>query len=424
MSSVQESSGRRSGSPRPADWALAALVVVLLLFGPVTGRRARHPRPGPGPRRPCSPGVRGWRWCGAAAIPWPSPPVSWPVTPGLLLTAGLVPPFACWVLVWSTGSHLDETRGSVLLAVVTALGTGLLVLLAELTGPGAGASALLVLVTLAVALAAVALRTERGRVEAVRRRAQDEERLRIARELHDLVGHGLSVIAVQSSTARMALDVEDAETARTAMNAVESSSRTAMREMRQMLGVLVDAAGDTTGEEQSVAPPGSLTSRPRRQPRAGGMVVGLLMKGRLDDIAPAVQLCAYRVVQEALTNAVKHSPGASADVRVNADGDTLRVTVTSSPAGPAENAAEGSGTGLEGLRVRVEALGGGFRAERSAEGWLVDSIPTNIPWCTPRNVPRTMTLSRSLRTSSAMSWLSPPERQSRPERCVRPALDL
>ena len=256
-----------------------------------------------------------------------------------------------------------------MLAVVTALGTGLLVLLAELTRPGAGASALLVLVTLAVALAAVALRTERGRVEAVRRRAQDEERLRIARELHDLVGHGLSVIAVQSSTARMALDAEDEKTARVAMNAVESSSRTAMREMRQMLGVLASAAGDTTGEDQSVAPAARIADIATLVDnlRAGGMVVELLMKGRLDDIAPAVQLCAYRVVQEALTPiAIEHSPGASAEVRVNADREALLVAVSKQPRRASEDAVEGSGTGLEGLRVRVDALGGEFRAERSA----------------------------------------------------------
>ena len=183
------------------------------------------------------------------------------------------------------------------------------------------------------------------------------------------------MIAVQSSTARMALDAEDAETARTAMTAVESSSRTAMREMRQMLGVLGNAAGDTTGEDQSVAPAPRIPDIATLVDnlRAGGMKVELLMKGRFDDIAPAVQLCAYRVVQEALTNAVKHSPGASADVRVTADGETLLVAVTSSLGPPAENAAEGSGTGLEGLRVRVAALGGEFRAERSADGWLVEA---------------------------------------------------
>jgi signal transduction histidine kinase len=180
----------------------------------------------------------------------------------------------------------------------------------------------------------------------------------------------------------MALDAEDAETARVAMNAVESSSRTAMRELRQMLGVLVDAAGDTTGEAPSVAPAPRIPDIATLVDnlRAGGMMVGLLMKGRLDDIAPAVQLCAYRVVQEALTNAVKHSPGASAEVRVIADGETLLVAVTSGPGGPAEKGIEGGGTGLEGLRVRVDALGGEFRAERSAEGWLVEAqLPLSQP---------------------------------------------
>ena len=374
MSSVQES-GRRRGSPRPADWALAALVIVLMLFGPVTGQSAA-----PSPA-----------WFGTAAtllavgqglaLAWrrryPGAVAACVLAcyAGTALTAGLVPPFACWVLVWSTGSRLDERRGSVLLAGMTALGTGLLILVAELTRPGAGASALLVLITLAVALAAVALRTERGRVEAVRQRAQDDERLRIARELHDLVGHGLSVIAVQSSTARMALDAEDEATAREAMNAVESSSRTAMREMRQMLGVLVSAAGDMTGEDQSVAPAPRIRDIAALVDnlRAGGMEIELVMTERLDDIAPAVQLCAYRVVQEALTNAVKHAPGASADVDVNAEGETLRVTVTSTLGGSAGNVVEGSGTGLAGLRVRVDAVGGEFRADRTAESWLVEA---------------------------------------------------
>ncbi len=84
------------------------------------------------------------------------------------------------------------------------------------------------------------VRSERGRVEAARGHAVVEERLRIAGDLHDLVGHGLSTIAVQSGTARVALDAGDEQAARAALTAVESTSRTAMREMRQLLAVLRD----------------------------------------------------------------------------------------------------------------------------------------------------------------------------------------
>jgi signal transduction histidine kinase len=155
-----------------------------------------------------------------------------------VVAVGVVPPFAEWVVIWSLATTDGPRRTSIVAAVVAACTTVLLVVVGELVSPGRGASVLLVSATVVVTLAGVLVRSERARLDAVRERAASEERLRIARDLHDLIGHGLGIVAVQSSTARMALDSGDTATARTAMSAVESSSRSAMREMRELLGVL------------------------------------------------------------------------------------------------------------------------------------------------------------------------------------------
>src|SRR4051812_13873134 len=145
----------------------------------------------------------------------------------------VVPPVALWVALWS----LAEARGKEPSAVLT-VGSVAVLLAGEALHEGAGLGVLLSGVTVALVLAAMLRRSERGRLDAVRAEATIEERLRIAQDLHDLAGHGLGVVAVQSSTARVALDAGDTATARVALSAVESSSRAALREMRQMLGVL------------------------------------------------------------------------------------------------------------------------------------------------------------------------------------------
>ena len=274
----------------------------------------------------------------------------------------VVVPAAAWVAVWSVAAvvpdRLRALRG-------TALATGALVgVLAagEALHAGSGLAVLLAGVTVAVGLTALLRRSERGRLEAVRAEATSAERLRLARDLHDLAGHGLGVVAVQSSTARMALDAGDTATAREALAAVEASSRSALREMRQLLGVLRSPA-----EGEAPAPGLADVAALVEGVRAGGVEV----RAEVDaaDVPAPAQLCAYRVVQEALTNAVKHGRG-PVDVEVRRDRTTLRVSVVSRGS---RSSAAGTGSGLDGIRARVEAAHGTTRIGPVDGGWSVEA---------------------------------------------------
>jgi signal transduction histidine kinase len=300
---------------------------------------------------------------------------------GLAFVQGVVPPYAAWVVIWSLATSGKDRQRSITRAAEAAGATSVLLIAAELLRPGAGASFLLVVVTVLLTLTAVLVRSERARVEAVGRRAATEERLRIARDLHDLVGHGLSAIAVQSSTARVALDAGDADTASSALTAVERTSRVAMREMRQMLGVLSEVDDDGPPE------PGTPANLPSpglddiitlvENVRAGGVAVALSRSGPWEAASPAVQLCAYRLVQEGLTNAVKHAPGAPVVVRLDATMSEGRVAVLTAGGGMAGAVSSagvpGGGRGLAGLRTRVAALSGEFASGPTPDGWLVEA---------------------------------------------------
>jgi signal transduction histidine kinase len=284
------------------------------------------------------------------------------------LAVGLTPPLGPWVMIWSTGATLAVPGFPRRLPVLTTVATCVLIAVAEVSQPGAGASALLAALTVLVALSAVLVRTDRGRVEAVREGAATQERLRIARDLHDVVGHGLSVVAVQSSTARLALDSGDPGTARTAIGVVEAASRTAMREMRQMLGVLTDRPERPgTSGVPGIADINDLVT----ELRAAGVPVRCEVSGPWDRSRSAVQLCAYRVVQEATTNAVKHCPGQPISIQVVAGADELVITVANKATG--SNSTPGGGMGLPGLRARVDAEGGRFHAGPTPGGWQVEA---------------------------------------------------
>jgi signal transduction histidine kinase len=266
--------------------------------------------------------------------------------------------------------------------VGTALVAAVLVVIAELRWQGAGASGLLVAVTVVVTLGAVLVRSERSRVEAVARVAAAQERLRIAGDLHDLVGHGLSAIAVQSSTARMALEADDHLAVRASLTAVETSSRAAMREMRHMLGILHDGAvarvepGRVRGPVSDVglSDIGDLVENVR----AGGLPVDFVVVGDGANTSPAVQQCAYRVAQEALTNAVKHAPDASVAVSLAATKQSLRLTVETVGGTTATDGSDSGGLGVDGIRRRVATVGGRAQIGSTARGFVVDvELPTH-----------------------------------------------
>jgi signal transduction histidine kinase len=364
--------------PGGVDWALAALLVVLQTLAPQAGQPVE---------------IAAWREQVAGPLALGQGlPVAWrrrrpfavatsvlACYAGYVVVVGLAPPFAAWVVIWSLATSGAERRRSIAAALVAAAATVVLVVVGELISAGSGASILLVSATVVVTLVAVLVRSERGRLEAVRQGAASEERLRIARDLHDLVGHGLSAVTVQSSAARMALDTGDTATARKALTAVESSSRTALREMRQMLGVLRTISDARTGDDADAgtdnAPTPGLADIAVLidNVRLGGVAVTSETTGDVLDVPPAVQLCAYRVVQEALTNAVKHAPGAVVTVRVVGSDQTLHVAVETSGGMPSDGHVDSGGFGLEGIRTRVAAAGGQTRIGRTSKGWQVSA---------------------------------------------------
>jgi signal transduction histidine kinase len=210
---------------------------------------------------------------------------------------------------------------------------------------------------------------EHEQAEALRR-AAEHERARIARELHDVVTHNVSMMVIQAGAARKVMPA-DPEQAREALLAVEAGGRAAMAELRHVMGLLtMDSDGaDPAGAAGLTPQPGldRLEALVQRV-RDAGTPAELTVTGDPRPLLPGVELTAYRVVQEALTNTVKHAAGASAAVRVEYGADQLRVEVTDSGGGASPSAATGNGRGLIGLRERLAVYGGTLHAGRRLSG--------------------------------------------------------
>lgn len=203
-------------------------------------------------------------------------------------------------------------------------------------------------------------------------RAVSTERQRIARELHDVVSHQVSVIVIQAGAARRALGRRPDDVA-TAIGAIEIAGRSALTDMRRMLGML--SAPDTRDGDSSLAPLPSLDRLGALVDTvsAAGVRVGLSIEGDRRPLDPAVELAAYRIIQEGLTNVLKHSSGSEAQVRVAFGPDVLRIEIenavtTRSPDLPAR---EGEGHGLIGMRERAAMLGGELEAGATPSGFRV-----------------------------------------------------
>jgi len=184
------------------------------------------------------------------------------------------------------------------------------------------------------------------------RAAVAEERARIARELHDVVGHSVSVMTVQASGVRRLLR-PDQEREREALLIVERTGREALAEMRRMVGVL-----RRPEEAPALAPQPSLEHVERlvEQAREAGLPVELRVEGDAVDLPAGVDLTAYRLVQEGLTNALKHAQAKHAEVVVNYGAGTIEVTVSDDGKGVGNG--DGGGHGLVGMRERVLVYGG------------------------------------------------------------------
>ncbi|MFI8091805.1 sensor histidine kinase [Streptomyces sp. NPDC086080] len=187
------------------------------------------------------------------------------------------------------------------------------------------------------------------------RREVAEERGRIARELHDVVAHHMSVISVQTGLARFVFDTDRA-TARTALDTIDATGKEALDELRRMLMVLrSDGDGAPAGPMPGLARLDEMAGRIR----SGGVPVTVTVEGTPRPLAPGVDLCAYRVVQEALTNVVKHAPGARAEIRLRYEPHQLIVSVTDDGEGViSARVRSDGGHGLLGMRERAKLYGG------------------------------------------------------------------
>ncbi len=219
------------------------------------------------------------------------------------------------------------------------------------------------------ALIAWSRRRQRGREEQARRVVIDE-RLRIARELHDVVAHHVSVMGVQAAGARRILDKRPDEAA-AALEAIEATSRQAVVELQQLLGVL-RATDDTTTTEgrPGIGQLPALASASRD----AGLPVELLVEGKPPDSLPAtLDLSIYRIVQEALTNALKHGgPGTNAEVRVRFAQRSVELLISDDGGGAGGGSgSDGGGRGIVGMRERVALFGGELTAGPRPEGGFV-----------------------------------------------------
>jgi signal transduction histidine kinase len=219
------------------------------------------------------------------------------------------------------------------------------------------------MVVLVAAAEVVRFRREREvaalhtRLEEERRRASDE-RLRIARELHDVLAHSISVINVQAAVALHLID-ERPEQARIGLTAIKDVSKDALGELRSVLAALRQP-----DEPSERAPAPSLANLDELVTRtaAGGLEVRTEIAGSLERLPASVDLAAFRILQEALTNVIRHAGTSTASVRVVHDREMLVLEIEDDGRGPPSNGGAGLGTGIQGMRERAAALGGAVEA--------------------------------------------------------------
>jgi signal transduction histidine kinase len=373
----------RHMAPRPTgrDWLVAGLLTLLCVVAP----RAGPPAPEDPP------------WVAAVGLGLgllQGLPTAWrrthpsavaamvvPAYVAYAVVVDSVPPYAGWVVLFAVIVYVREPRRAAvlggILAVVLMAGHGLADVLHR---QGLGDVPIVLLLTVVVALAGALTRAELGRVAALRERAASlererdavraqaalEERLRVARELHDVVGHGLSAISVQSGAARVALDAGELGAVQAALSNVEATSREALQEMRQVLGVL---------RARSTAAPPGLAELDELIGQAAGVRASVTRSGNLSQVSPTVGLCAYRIVQEALTNVARHATDAKVTVAVAAVDGQLRVEVTDTGPAKIRSQSPSVGHGLLGMRERVQALHGTFDAGPTGSGgWRVRAV--------------------------------------------------
>lgn len=190
------------------------------------------------------------------------------------------------------------------------------------------------------------------------------ERSRIARELHDVIAHSVSVMVIQAGGARIVMDTEP-ERADASLRSVERAGREALAEMRRLLGLQ-----DGEKEASALAPQPGLADIENLllHTRAAGLATDLRVEGEPATVSPGLDLCAYRIIQEALTNSIKHAGPARAEVHISWGHDALELEIVDDGRTPnAGNGASG-GHGIAGMRERAAAHGGNIQAGAGVEG--------------------------------------------------------
>ncbi|MFD0206201.1 MULTISPECIES: sensor histidine kinase [Saccharothrix] len=201
------------------------------------------------------------------------------------------------------------------------------------------------------------------------------ERARIARELHDVVAHHISMIAVQAETARLTTPGLPAEGARR-LSEIGDTARAGLTEMRRLLGVLREDAPQDVAERHPQPGLRQLTELLDHVRDTSGAGARLIVSGAPAGLDPGVELAAYRIVQEALTNARRHAPGAAVDVELHYTEEALRLRIRDNGPGPPAAAPVG-GHGLTGMRERAAAVGGRLHTGPAAVGGFV--VEASLP---------------------------------------------
>jgi signal transduction histidine kinase len=286
---------------------------------------------------------------------------------GYVNGAVLVAPMAAlYAVAAASGVRRAVTYGLGTLAVL-----GLASIAVNPLGPLGGAVVILPFMTAIMVVAGIAVANRRAYVESIRARADqdarrriDEERLRIARELHDVVAHTMATINVQAGVAVHVLPTRP-EAAADALQAIKMASKEGLRELRAILNVLRQADdADPTQPAPGTAQLETLVAGARR----AGLETTLSVTGTPTPLSAAVDLAAYRIVQESLTNAIRHAGPAQASVWLSYGADELRIDVADTGRGKPVGVSEGAGHGLVGMRERAAAVGGSVETGPSPGG--------------------------------------------------------
>jgi signal transduction histidine kinase len=292
-------------------------------------------------------------------------------------TAGLC---AQVIVLYRLGRAGGQNLATVLAApylVLALLGGGFLAVLAAFFGPAA--------VWLGFALSArgeaqVHHAARQAVVESLREHTARGERARIARELHDVVAHHISMIAVMAETARLTTPGMPAAGAQR-LSEIGDTARAGLTEMRRLLGVLREDAPDEVADRRPQPGLQQLNELLDQARDTSGAGARLIVSGSPADLDPGVELAAYRIIQEALTNARRHAPGAAVDVELHYTDSMLRLRIRDNGPGPPVTTSPGGnghgpghGHGLTGMRERAAAVGGRLHTGPTAVGgFLVEA---------------------------------------------------